>query len=77
VQVLAARGHHDELDPRAEAGVAISMLAHVAAHHEGLEQWGAPPGDLRRAMARQLHVIVTGRLPSAGAQAASSSSSSA
>jgi len=51
-------------DARAEAGVAISMLAHVAAHHEGLEQWGAPPADLRRAMARVLYTTVTGRVPS-------------
>lgn len=53
----------DRPDPRAEAGVAISMLAHVAAHHEGLEQWGAPGADLLQAMARVLYLTVTGRVP--------------
>lgn len=62
-QASAQPGHPagDRPDPRAEAGVAISMLAHVAAHHEGLEQWGAPADDLRRAMARVLFTTVTGR----------------
>lgn len=50
-------------DPRAEAGVAISMLAHVAAHHEGLEQWGAPADDLRHALARVLYATVTDQAP--------------
>lgn len=68
-----ASGSPAGLDARAEAGVVISMLAHVAAHHEGLEQWGAPAGDLRQAMARLLFVTVTGDLPPGGVQASSSS----
>lgn len=64
-------------DPRAEAGVVISMLAHVAAHHEGLEQWGAPSADLRGSMARVLYTTVTGQLPPAGVQPDPSSGSSA
>jgi AcrR family transcriptional regulator len=71
VEVLARGKGPVGLDPRAEAGVAISMLAHVAAHHEGLEQWGAPADDLRRAMARLLCVTVTGGLPPAEAQSSS------
>jgi AcrR family transcriptional regulator len=66
VQVLSARSRGAERpDPRAEAGVAISMLAHVAAHHEGLEQWGAPSGDLRQAMAPVLDRAVPGEVPPA------------
>ena len=68
----ATAGSSAGLDARAEAGVAISMLAHVAAHHEGLEQWGAPAGDLRQAMARLLFVTVTGDLPPGGSQSSSS-----
>jgi len=60
-------------DPRAEAGVAISTLAHVAAHHEGLEHWGAPADDLRHAMARMLFVTVTGQAPPGAPRLSSSS----
>jgi AcrR family transcriptional regulator len=73
VGILAARRTPSGADPRAEAGVAISMLAHVAAHHEGLEQWGAPADDLRRSMARSLYVTVTGQLPPSRDQASGSS----
>lgn len=64
VTVLSSRVRvNDRPDARAEAGVAISMLAHVAAHHEGLEQWGAPGPDLLQAMARVLYLTVTGNAP--------------
>jgi AcrR family transcriptional regulator len=72
---LLAHEDGDRPDPRAEAGVVISMLAHVAAHHEGLEQWGAPRDDLRRSMARVLYTTVTGRTPPAPDQAGPSSAS--
>ncbi len=78
VEVLTeGAGEGDRPDPLAEAGVAISMLAHVAAHHEGLEQWGAPPSDLRRSMARVLYTTVTGKVPPSGVQSEPSAGSSA
>ncbi|MEY4131148.1 MAG: hypothetical protein RLZZ31_1272 [Actinomycetota bacterium] len=49
-------------DPLAEAGVLVSMLAHVAAHEQGLQSWGASPNELRRSMARILYVTLTGQL---------------
>ncbi len=49
-------------DPLAEAGVLVSMLAHVAAHEQGLQSWGARPNELRRSMARILYVTLTGQL---------------
>jgi hypothetical protein len=63
VEVLTQEGDGRRPDPRAEAAVAISMLSHVAAHHEGLELWGAPTADLRRALARALYATVTGQAP--------------
>jgi AcrR family transcriptional regulator len=67
LEVLTAEGDGTRPDPRAEAAVAISMLSHVAAHHEGLELWGAPTDDLRQALARALYATVTGEAPPAGA----------
>ena len=45
----------------ADAGVMVSMLAHVAAHREGLEHWGASADELRHSMARVIFMTVTGR----------------
>ncbi len=53
-EVAAAIGPADA-DParaRAVAGVVTSSLAHVAAHHRGLEEWGVPPELLRATLAR-------------------------
>ena len=49
--------------PFADAGVLVSMLAHVAAHREGLEHWGATQNDLRLSLARIIHTTVTGQVP--------------
>jgi AcrR family transcriptional regulator len=50
-------------DPMASAGVLVSMLAHVAAHHYGFEFWGIRTADVRLAMARQVYWGVTGQKP--------------
>jgi AcrR family transcriptional regulator len=44
-----------------DAGVLVSMLAHVAAHRDGLEQWGARGTDLRSSMARVVFTTMTGQ----------------
>lgn len=62
VTLLEGRGERPA-DARAEAGVVVSMLAHVAAHRAGLEQWGASPDGLRQSMARVVYVTVTGQSP--------------
>jgi AcrR family transcriptional regulator len=51
------------IDPMATAGILVSMLAHVAAHHYGFEFWGIRTADLRASMARQVSWGVTGVLP--------------
>jgi hypothetical protein len=49
--------------PFADAGVLVSMLAHVAAHREGLEHWGATSAELRHSMARVIFTTITGETP--------------
>ncbi len=67
VAVLKRRRRGAAADPYAEAGVLVSMLAHVAAHRTGLEQWGASPEGLRRSLARVVFAAVTGQpSPEAG-----------
>jgi hypothetical protein len=41
--------------------VLVSMLAHVAAHRDGLEQWGATGADLRSSMAGVVFTTMTGQ----------------
>jgi AcrR family transcriptional regulator len=60
VAVVRRRGA-DGGAPFADAGVMVSMLAHVAAHREGLEHWGATSDGLRHSMARVIFMTVTGR----------------
>jgi AcrR family transcriptional regulator len=64
VGVLRDREGTVAADPLADAGVLVSMLAHVAAHKEGLRSWGADGEELRRSMARVVFVTVTGQSPS-------------
>jgi AcrR family transcriptional regulator len=64
VEVLRGRTAGEVADPLADAGVLVSMLAHVAAHKEGLRSWGADGEELRRSMARVVFVTVTGQAPS-------------
>jgi AcrR family transcriptional regulator len=50
----------DDTDPKAVAFVLTSMLAHVAAHRPGLEDWGVPLDRLRHTVARIISWSVTG-----------------
>jgi len=65
VAVLEGRGE-PAADARAEAGVLVSMLSHVAAHRAGLEHWGASGTGLRRSMASVVYTTVTGQRPPLG-----------
>jgi AcrR family transcriptional regulator len=51
------------LDPMAEAGILVAMLAHTAAHQYGFEFWGIRTAQLRASMARQMSWGVTGIVP--------------
>lgn len=51
------------LDPMAEAGILVAMLAHTAAHHYGFEFWGIRTANLRESMARHVSWGVTGITP--------------
>lgn len=53
----------DTVDPRAQAAVLLSMLAHVAEHRHGLEAWGVTRGQALESMARIVAWSVTGRRP--------------
>jgi AcrR family transcriptional regulator len=58
-----ARGRNLGVDPTANAGVLVAMVAQVAAHHRGFEHWGIALPDVRVAMARQIYWGVTGQDP--------------
>ena len=64
--VLEQRRRGGSADAYAEAGVLVSMLAHVAAHRAGLEQWGATDAGLRETMARLVFIAVAGQRPPVG-----------
>ena len=64
VSVLRDQTDRRVVDPLADAGVLVSMLAHVSAHIEGLQSWGADGSELRRSMARVVFLTLTGQLPS-------------
>lgn len=66
VRVLKARDDIVVVDPLADAGVLVSMLAHVAAHIDGLRSWGAEASELRRSMARVVYTTLTGQSPPVG-----------
>ncbi|MSZ23913.1 MAG: TetR family transcriptional regulator [Actinobacteria bacterium] len=63
VAVLRNRPDRQVVDPLADAGVLVSMLAHVSAHIEGLQSWGADGSELRRSMARVVFLTLTGQSP--------------
>lgn len=63
VNVLRNRTDRQVADPLADAGVLVSMLAHVSAHLDGLQSWGAARDELRRSMARVVFVTLTGQSP--------------
>lgn len=57
------RGRVPETDPMATAAVLVSMLAHVAAHSEGLTGWGIAADDTRTVMAAIVQHSITGHRP--------------
>lgn len=57
--------HPDEVQPRAQAGVLVSMLAHVAEHRQGTEAFGVAEDAARTSMSRIIVWSVTGRKPAA------------
>ena len=64
VAVLRTLSARATADPLADAGVLVSMLAHVAAHLDGLRSWGADGDELRRSMARVVATTLSGQWPS-------------
>lgn len=55
--------HPEDVVPRAQAGVLVSMLAHVAEHRRGEQGWGVAEDAARNSMARIIVWSVTGRRP--------------
>ena len=60
-----ADGQNLGVDAMADAGVLVTMVAHVAAHHYGFELWGIGAPDVRIALARHVYWGVTGQHPPA------------
>jgi AcrR family transcriptional regulator len=60
-----ADGKNGGVDALANAGVVVTMLANVAAHHAGFEAWSMPIVEVRTAMARHVYWGVTGQRPPA------------
>lgn len=52
-----------DVDAMATSGVLVSMLAHVASHRYGFENYGIRTKALRHAMARIVYTSVTGQKP--------------
>ena len=60
---LQAEGKNLGVEPLAQAGVLVTMLANVAAHHIGFEHWGIHTPDARISVARQVYWGTTGQRP--------------
>jgi len=58
-----AEGKNRGFDAMANAGVLVTMIANVAAHHYGFEFWGIRTADVRVALARHIYWGVTGQRP--------------
>jgi AcrR family transcriptional regulator len=58
-----ADGENLGVDAMADAGVLVTMVAHVAAHHHGFELWGIGAPEVRIALARHVYWGVTGQQP--------------
>lgn len=54
------------VEPLAQAGTLVTMLANVAAHHLGFEFWGIRTADVRISVARQVYWGTTGQRPPSG-----------
>jgi AcrR family transcriptional regulator len=64
-EAFQAEGKNQGVDPMANAGVLVTMIANVAAHHYGFEFWGIRTADVRVALARHIYWGVTGQRPPA------------
>ncbi len=62
-EAFQAEGKNLGVDAMADAGVLVTMVAHVAAHHYGFEFWGIRTADVRIALARHVYWGVTGQRP--------------
>lgn len=62
-ETFQAEGANTGVDPMANAGVLVTMIANVAAHHYGFEFWGIRTADVRVALARHIYWGVTGQTP--------------
>jgi len=60
-----AEGENPGVDAMADAGVLVTMVAHVAAHHHGFELWGIGAPEVRIALARHVYWGITGQHPPA------------
>jgi AcrR family transcriptional regulator len=58
-----AEGKNLGVEPLAQGGVLVTMLANVAAHHFGFEHWGIHTPDVRISVARHVYWGVTGQRP--------------
>jgi AcrR family transcriptional regulator len=62
-ETFQSQGQNQGVDAMANAGVLVTMIANVAAHHYGFEFWGIPTADVRVALARHTYWGVTGQQP--------------
>lgn len=60
---LQSQGKNQGVDPMANAGVLVTMVAQVAAHHYGFEHWGIATPGVQVALARHVFWGVTGQQP--------------
>lgn len=58
-----AEGENLGVDAMADAGVLVTMVAHVAAHHHGFELWGIASPEVRVALARHVYWGITAQQP--------------
>jgi AcrR family transcriptional regulator len=63
IESFQAEGKNLGFDGMANAGVLVTMIANVAAHHYGFEFWGIRTSDVRIALARHIYWGVTGQRP--------------
>ena len=63
ISALQAEGKNLGIEPLAQAGTLVTMLANVAAHHVGFEFWGIRTADARISVARQVYWGTTGQRP--------------
>ena len=60
---VQAEGKNLGVDAMANAGVVVTLLANVAAHHSGFEAWDMPIDKVRTSLARHVYWGITGQKP--------------